>query len=93
MGSSPGEEDGAPVLCDKCARSYETEASAARAKAEGTKLALTFVPGWPQADEPQTSHKVRTKKPSICICKSQEQPVHLNNVVLKTARVCSIDAG
>ncbi|PUZ75472.1 hypothetical protein GQ55_1G172300 [Panicum hallii var. hallii] len=57
LDSSPGEEDGVPILCDECARSYETEASAARAKAEGTDLVLTFFPGWPQADEPQTSHK------------------------------------
>ncbi|OEL23169.1 Protein SMAX1-LIKE 5 [Dichanthelium oligosanthes] len=54
---SPREEDGVPVLCIECARNYETEASAVRAKAEGTNLALTFFPGWPQADEPQTSHK------------------------------------
>lgn len=54
----PREEDGVPVLCVECARNYEIEASAVRAKAEGTNLALTFFPGWPQADEPQTSHKV-----------------------------------
>ncbi|CAO2045753.1 unnamed protein product [Urochloa humidicola] len=51
---SPGEEDG---LCVECGRNYEIEASAVRAKAQGTNLALTFFPGWPQADEPQTSHR------------------------------------
>ncbi|RLN08467.1 uncharacterized protein C2845_PM11G03980 [Panicum miliaceum] len=55
--AATSQTDGVPVLCDECATSYETEASAARAKAEGTNLALTFFPGWPQADEPQTSHK------------------------------------
>ncbi|CAN6238090.1 unnamed protein product [Urochloa humidicola] len=54
---SPKEEDGAPVLCVECSRNYEIEASAVRAKAQGTNLALTFFPGWPQADEPQTSQK------------------------------------
>ncbi|CAL4887968.1 unnamed protein product [Urochloa decumbens] len=54
---SPKQEDGVPVLCAECARNYEIEASAVRAKAQGTNLALTFFPGWPQADEPQTSHK------------------------------------
>ncbi|XP_062221155.1 protein SMAX1-LIKE 4-like [Phragmites australis] len=55
---APKEEDGVLVFCPKCARNYEMEASAVRAKAEGTNLALTYFPGWPQADEPQTSHKV-----------------------------------
>ena len=47
-----------PTLCAECAKYYENEASVVRAKAAGTNLALTFFPGWPQADEPQTSHKV-----------------------------------
>ena len=49
-----------PTLCAECAKYYENEASVARAKAAGTNLALTFFPGWPQADEPQTSHKVHS---------------------------------
>ncbi|CAN6244278.1 unnamed protein product [Urochloa humidicola] len=55
--SSPKEEDGVPFLCVECTRNYDIEASAVIAKAQGTNLALTFFPGWPQADEPQTSHK------------------------------------
>ncbi|KAF8659925.1 hypothetical protein HU200_058149 [Digitaria exilis] len=54
---SPREEDGTPVMCTECTRNYEIEALAVRAKAEGTSLALSFFPGWPQADEPQTSPK------------------------------------
>ncbi|CAL4969444.1 unnamed protein product [Urochloa decumbens] len=71
---SPKEEDGVPVLCAECARNYEIEASAVRAKAHGTNLALTFFPGWPQADEPQTSHKVRRNgenQKSGTICSEQ----------------------
>jgi len=49
-----------PTLCAECAKYYENEASVVRAKAAGTNLALTFFPGWPQADEPQTSHKVHS---------------------------------
>nr|CAB3449743.1 unnamed protein product [Digitaria exilis] len=54
---SPREEDGTPVMCVECTRNYENEALAVIAKAEGTSLALSFFPGWPQADEPQTSPK------------------------------------
>uniref|UniRef100_A0A0A8YZP4 Clp R domain-containing protein n=1 Tax=Arundo donax TaxID=35708 RepID=A0A0A8YZP4_ARUDO len=46
-----------PVLCVECTSNYESEASAVRSKAESTNLALTYFPGWPQADEPPTSHK------------------------------------
>ncbi|TVU30130.1 hypothetical protein EJB05_21737, partial [Eragrostis curvula] len=53
----PEREDGAASLCAECARNFEREASAVRAKAEGTNLALSYFPGWPQADKPQTSHK------------------------------------
>nr|CAB3446559.1 unnamed protein product [Digitaria exilis] len=52
--ASTREEDGTPVMCTECTRNYEIEALAVRAKAEGTSLALSFFPGWPQADEPQT---------------------------------------
>ncbi|KAL6634364.1 hypothetical protein ACP70R_027035 [Stipagrostis hirtigluma subsp. patula] len=51
------EEEGAPALCLECARNYESEASAVRAKAEGTNLCLTYFPGWPQANEPHKSHR------------------------------------
>uniref|UniRef100_A0A0A9GJ66 Clp R domain-containing protein n=1 Tax=Arundo donax TaxID=35708 RepID=A0A0A9GJ66_ARUDO len=73
------EEDGlpAPVMCDECSRSYESEASAVRAKAEGTNLALTYFPGSRQADEPQTSHKddlMELKRKWSRLC---QQRVHL----------------
>ncbi|KAJ1279071.1 hypothetical protein BS78_04G127200 [Paspalum vaginatum] len=55
--SAPKEQDAMPTLCADCAKNYESEASAVRAKVDGTNFALTFFPGWPQADEPQTSHK------------------------------------
>ncbi|KAG0532950.1 hypothetical protein BDA96_04G149500 [Sorghum bicolor] len=56
---APKQEDGVPMptLCAECAKYYENEATVVRAKAAGTNLALTFFPGWPQADEPKTSHK------------------------------------
>jgi hypothetical protein len=58
---APKQEDGVPMptLCAECAKYYENEATVVRAKAAGTNLALTFFPGWPQADEPKTSHKVQ----------------------------------
>ncbi|RCV06343.1 hypothetical protein SEVIR_1G156800v4 [Setaria viridis] len=81
----PREEDGVPVLCVECARNYEIEASAVRAKAEGTNLALTFFPGWPQADEPQTSHKdlMELKRKWSRLCRRvhlrRNQPTRLPN--------------
>jgi hypothetical protein len=53
-----GDDGGVPALCAECADGYEKEASQVRAKADGTTLALTYFPGWPHANEPQTSHKV-----------------------------------
>uniref|UniRef100_A0A0E0JZM2 Clp R domain-containing protein n=1 Tax=Oryza punctata TaxID=4537 RepID=A0A0E0JZM2_ORYPU len=53
-----GDDGGVPALCTECADGYEKEASQVRAKADGTTLALTYFPGWPHANEPQTSHKV-----------------------------------
>ncbi|GJM84975.1 hypothetical protein PR202_ga00697 [Eleusine coracana subsp. coracana] len=50
------QEDGPAALCVECTRNFDREASAARAKAQGTNLALSCFPGWPQANEPQTSH-------------------------------------
>uniref|UniRef100_A0A0E0CK68 Clp R domain-containing protein n=1 Tax=Oryza meridionalis TaxID=40149 RepID=A0A0E0CK68_9ORYZ len=52
-----GDDGGVPALCAECADGYEKEASQVRAKADGTTLALTYFPGWPHANEPQTSHK------------------------------------
>uniref|UniRef100_A0A0D3F4Y8 SMAX1-like nucleotide binding domain-containing protein n=1 Tax=Oryza barthii TaxID=65489 RepID=A0A0D3F4Y8_9ORYZ len=52
-----GDDGGVPALCAECANGYEKEASQVRAKADGTTLALTYFPGWPHANEPQTSHK------------------------------------
>ncbi|KAG8070644.1 hypothetical protein GUJ93_ZPchr0006g44945 [Zizania palustris] len=67
-----GEDDGVrPVLCPDCADGYEKEASLVMAKAEGTTLALTYFPGWPLANEAQTSHEaelmeLRRKWGSLC---------------------------
>ncbi|KAF0936187.1 hypothetical protein E2562_039417 [Oryza meyeriana var. granulata] len=66
-----GGDDGVLALCAECADGYEKEASLVRAKADGTTLALTYFPGWPQANEPQTSHKdelmeLRRKWGSLC---------------------------
>lgn len=66
-----GEEDDVPALCAECANSYEKEASAVRAKAQDITLALTYFPGWPRADEPQASDKVK-KLTSACNCKLHE---------------------
>uniref|UniRef100_J3LCQ8 Clp R domain-containing protein n=1 Tax=Oryza brachyantha TaxID=4533 RepID=J3LCQ8_ORYBR len=66
-----GEDGGVPAFCADCADGYEKEASLVKAKAEGTTLALTYFPGWPQANEPLTSHKaelmeLRRKWGSLC---------------------------
>lgn len=57
-GSETKQDDDVAALCVECARNFEREASAVRAKAQGTNLALSCFPGWPQADEPRTSHTV-----------------------------------
>uniref|UniRef100_A0A0D9VFS4 Clp R domain-containing protein n=1 Tax=Leersia perrieri TaxID=77586 RepID=A0A0D9VFS4_9ORYZ len=69
--SKLGGDDCVPALCAECADGYEKEASLVRAKADGTTLALTYFPGWPQANEPQTSHKaelmeLRWKWSNLC---------------------------
>ncbi|CAL5022114.1 unnamed protein product [Urochloa decumbens] len=97
---SPKEEDGVPVLCVECARNYEIEASAVRAKAQGTNLALTFFPGWPQADEPQTSHKddlmdLKRKWSELCqrVHLRRNHPTHPSNATTSSNPGLSLSFG
>ncbi|XP_066318404.1 protein SMAX1-LIKE 4-like isoform X1 [Miscanthus floridulus] len=88
------QEDGVPMptLCAECAKYYENEASVVRAKAAGTNLALTFFPGWPQADEPQTSHKddlMELKKKWSRLCQLR---VHSQSQWNQPTRPCNANA-
>lgn len=95
------EEDGVPMptLCAECAKHYESESSAVRAKAEGTNLALRFFPGWPQAGKPQTSHKVNRKRIKKTLACADEKSVRIyslnnnNDVIFKAISHRLIHAG